>query len=293
MESPTRPSRITVLFIYIKRILRWRRNSYPLLSVDAFVDLSDYVAFPPIYRRRLRQKKMNKAKIIFCPSEKLQDFLDENFDQINAKVIIAGNSDYEFHNPIRNVPSSVNLLLLQNSLISENEKIFTLPIGVENLRWGVNGHPKLMEFNSKNNAKRGILIGPFSNTHMVRVELLAKLKAPDASLNESNEIVISRIKPRKYKKIMLSFKFVACVRGNGIDTHRLWETLYRGRIPLVESSKWLDSLKYLELPIIEVKNWSVDELNRIAETQEARFFDPSDIEVLWMPYWEKFIKSYL
>ena len=185
------------------------------------------------------------------------------------------------------------MLLLQNSFISNNETIFTLPIGVENLRWGVNGHPRLMEFNSKLKAKRGILIGPFSNTHIARTEILARTNAPNANLNQSIEIVTGRVIPREYRKKMLEFKFIACVRGNGIDTHRLWETLYRGRIPLVEKSKWLESLNYLNLPIVEVTNWSVDELNRIAETQDAPHFDPSEIKALWMPYWEKFIGSYL
>jgi hypothetical protein len=47
--------------------------------------------------------------------------------------------------------------------------------------------------------------------------------------------------------------FVLCPRGNGVDTHRLWETLYMGSIPIVRKdiahSGWTD------LPIVFVDSW--------------------------------------
>jgi hypothetical protein len=50
--------------------------------------------------------------------------------------------------------------------------------------------------------------------------------------------------------------FVACPRGNGIDTHRLWETIYLGSIPIVLKQhmpvKGLD----MHLPILVVDDWS-------------------------------------
>lgn len=38
-----------------------------------------------------------------------------------------------------------------------------------------------------------------------------------------------------YKAELLDHKFVLCPRGNGVDTHRLWEALYCGVIPVVKS----------------------------------------------------------
>ena len=40
----------------------------------------------------------------------------------------------------------------------------------------------------------------------------------------------------EYKKRLDDHKFILCPRGNGIDTHRLWECLYHGIIPIVENS---------------------------------------------------------
>ena len=49
--------------------------------------------------------------------------------------------------------------------------------------------------------------------------------------------------------------FVVCPSGNGIDTHRIWETLYMGGIPIIRSNKVLNFL-VADLPVLIVKNWS-------------------------------------
>lgn len=49
--------------------------------------------------------------------------------------------------------------------------------------------------------------------------------------------------------------FTVCPEGNGVDTHRLWETLYMGGIPVVTPNPLMNSL-YSRLPVLVVKNWS-------------------------------------
>ena len=48
--------------------------------------------------------------------------------------------------------------------------------------------------------------------------------------------------------------FVLCPEGNGLDTHRLWETLYMGGVPVVTASMYLNSL-YYQLPIVILDSW--------------------------------------
>lgn len=47
--------------------------------------------------------------------------------------------------------------------------------------------------------------------------------------------------------------FTLCPRGNGIDTHRLWETLYMGSIPIVRHDVAIN--EFNDLPICFVNNW--------------------------------------
>jgi len=55
-------------------------------------------------------------------------------------------------------------------------------------------------------------------------------------------------------------RLVLCPRGNGLDTHRAWETLYIGRIPVVAASA-MDAV-FERLPVIILGSW--DELNNTA-----------------------------
>ena len=283
------PSRAYVLGVYLKRILRWRRDSAPYISIDAIANLADVSVFPPKFRQKPPTRvQIEKAEVIFCPSDRLIEFLDAYAGLINPKVIISGNSDYEFRAIPVNLPRSVKLLLLQNSYISDNKIIQTLPIGVENFRFGVNGNPRLFPFSRIPVAARGrILIGPFGETHPLRKLVKATFK------NFSGNCVFleGRIPPRKYRKLISEgFEYIACVQGNGVDTHRLWETLYRGRKPILKKDEWLDSLHFLKPYIHTVSDWSVQELSR-SETFKVEDFNPSQIPEIWMPYWRELISK--
>ena len=284
-------SRAYVLGVYIKQIYRWKKISDPYLSVDAFADLADVCIFPPKYRKRTPSvRAIVNAKVIFCPSDRLDEFLQKFHGLIQPKVIIAGNSDFEFKSLPSNLPASVRMLLLQNSFISDNRKVFTMPIGVENFRLGVNGHPKLFRFTTIPSSARGrILFGPFSATHPIRTQI----RETFVNIPSTWKYMSSRISPRKYRKIIEEgFEFVACPRGNGVDTHRLWETIYRGRKAIISQDDWSRSIPYLEPLVCTLSEWTLDEVTK-ASQKDLTDFDPSSIPELWMPFWRELISRYL
>jgi hypothetical protein len=51
-------------------------------------------------------------------------------------------------------------------------------------------------------------------------------------------------------------RFAACPRGNGIDTHRVWEALYLGVVPVVERSPSVEHFAAQGLPMVVVDGWS-------------------------------------
>jgi hypothetical protein len=57
-----------------------------------------------------------------------------------------------------------------------------------------------------------------------------------------------------YKKELLDHKFVLCPRGNGVDTHRIWEALYCGVVPVVIRHRTHSMLEG-KLPILFVDNY--------------------------------------
>ena len=267
--------------VYFKRILRWRRNSSPYISGDAFADLADFVYKPPRFRAfESQQIPIDDARIIFCRSEDLSEMLQLHCQKISAKVIICGNSDFEFHDIPKNLPISIKALFLQNSFISDNKIVFSIPIGIENLRWGVNGNPRLFWKKAKR-AKNKVLFGPFGDTHMLRSKVTETFSAADPAWDFLN---LGRIPPLKYSWFARRYRFVAAVRGNGIDTHRHWETLYRGIIPVVHDDSWSRALVALGIPFELITEWTPSEVNRIISYKPTEI-DPKTIPPLWMPYW--------
>ncbi|CAN2231080.1 hypothetical protein MCETRE36_00042 [Candidatus Planktophila dulcis] len=286
-----RPSRFKVIQTYAKRAIRWRRNSSPYLSGDLFSDMSDVSMYPPRFRGKQPDlDSIRAAKVIFCPSDKLQDFFKEFHDDISAQVIVCGNSDYEFKELPENIPKTVKQLFLQNSFISDRPLVTTLPIGIENLRWGVNGNPRNLTPGEDWPQRRNeILIGPFGLTHPIRVEVKDNFSNPVIGIN----LIQNRLEPARYAKLANETRYVAAVRGNGVDTHRHWETLYRGGIPVILRDSWSDGIRGLHLPFLEVTDWDVQQLQSITEKDLNLGFNPDQLPALWWPYWKELIASYL
>jgi hypothetical protein len=88
-----------------------------------------------------------------------------------------------------------------------------------------------------------------------------------------------------YLQDLKTYKFCMAPPGRGIDTHRVWESLMVGTIPVVVTSP-LDSL-YEELPVVIIKN--VSQISK--EYLEKEYLNLKKrkytFEQLYAPYWKK------
>lgn len=113
----------------------------------------------------------------------------------------------------------------------------------------------------------------------------------DKNWAKSGNIDVSIEGRRKFLEELKSSKFVFCPRGNGIDTHRLWETLYVGSIPIV---KYEDAHElFTDLPILFINDWSEiseDFLNRKYMEIIHREWN---LEKLKITYWTNLIKLHI
>lgn len=83
--------------------------------------------------------------------------------------------------------------------------------------------------------------------------------------------------------------FVLCPRGNGVDTHRLWETLYMGSIPIVISD--IAHTDWNDLPILFVNSWE-DVTEEFLQKQLYRIQNTSwNLKKLHVGYWIKHIQE--
>jgi len=83
--------------------------------------------------------------------------------------------------------------------------------------------------------------------------------------------------------------FVLCPWGNGIDTHRLWETLYMGSIPI---TKRHPTFNYKEkLPILFVDDYSEVTFELLSNYLDNLELKNYNFDILTKDYWKNYIAS--
>jgi len=201
--------------------------------------------------------------IIFCKT----DFLREEFENIsklpNDVVLITGNSDYPIdHSKFNNRPNNIKKWYAQNALVND-DILVPLPIGIENKLPSVrNGHgigytERVTE--KENLLNRQLNILPSKNMYAnfnINTNPSYRRSVVDYLRNcpfidwEPSNLTLESF----FNKI-LDYKMVLCPIGNGVDTHRLWEVLYSGRIPVtIRVNDYKIYELYEELPIIILNN---------------------------------------
>ncbi|CAK0762660.1 hypothetical protein CCP3SC1_390004 [Gammaproteobacteria bacterium] len=94
----------------------------------------------------------------------------------------------------------------------------------------------------------------------------------------------------RYLQALAKFDFCICPRGVGIDTHRLWEALYLGCIPIITSAEYLECHK--GLPLLVIERWEdllTMDLAASAREIRARYYD---LRRLSLSYWAQQAEFY-
>jgi hypothetical protein len=95
--------------------------------------------------------------------------------------------------------------------------------------------------------------------------------------------LVSQKNYAEYLKNLKKYKFALCPWGNGIDTHRFWEALYCGVIPITKKHYLYES--FSGLPMVLVKSYKL--LNKIEKNTNYESFD---LIKLNMKYWIEVIQ---
>jgi hypothetical protein len=286
-----RPSRASVFMTYANRAVNKWGNSKPFLSGDLFSDEADVSFFSPKFRRlKPSLKTIKQARVIFCPSSRLEEMLEAYSGIISPQVLICGNDDRDFVDLPPRLPKSLKHLFLQNSFIPNSKFVTSLPIGIENLRWGKNGFPRLMKNEIPWSEKvNKVMVGPYGLTHEARFQVRQSISQSSNLI----ELFESRLSPDELSAISQRFKFIASVRGNGVDTHRHWETAYRGSVALIQKSSWLSNFENSGLPFIGIDCFEEEEIQLITSQLDFTPSNPQNVPILWWPYWKSKIQNSL
>ena len=193
--------------------------------------------------------QLDDNNIVFCKTDNIlllfEILKDEN--QLQNIKLITHESDYEINEELFSLkPECISKWYALN-VNYKHKNLIPIPIGLANdyckitlkyedlLRIG--DCEKLLYINHRNSTysqSRSWIYDYFENNDWCTVD------QPNLSLGE-------------YKTQLDRHRFILCPRGNGIDTHRLWESLYHGIIPIVETHIQYKCLK--DLPAIVVNSF--------------------------------------
>ena len=116
---------------------------------------------------------------------------------------------------------------------------------------------------------------------------LCKFDYNDHEKYDWAKVVTNKIGLEEYKNNLVSSSFVLCPEGNGIDTHRVWEALYSGSIPVVKNRTAFKSFD--KLPILFVDSFydvTAETLSNYLNNLKSYDFKKIDFN-----YWSDYLKS--
>lgn len=220
---------------------------------------------------KIAEQTHNGCTVFFCKT----DFIDGVFLTIEKLkhdvVLFTGNSDYTINeNRLAGVPNNVKKWFCQNKDV-ENDLLVAVPMGLENhehlqcvpnhgFGWE---HAKPKHRIIKNASK-------FNNRDADEfiyanfgISTNTSIRSPVADICQSTKSINCEIASShldnfhrdysRYVQQILKHKMVVCPRGNGPDCHRIWETLYLNRVPIVQKHCSVNDFK--ELPILYIEDW--------------------------------------
>ena len=232
--------------------------------------------------------KLNELNIVYFHTMYKEHFFNVIKDLKQKFILVSHNSDHNV-NTVENLPDNVIKWFSQN-VNCKSDKLESLPIGLENSRWFPHLQKKqriLNKVNEKKNYRNLIYVNHNIGTNVnQRQEVYMLLQnKPWATLKYG----FNGQDYGSYIDEIYNHKFVVCPEGNGIDTHRKWETLYLNSIPIEKRS--INNSFYTDLPICFVDNWNEltedflnSEYDRITNTTW-------NMDKLNMSYWTQKIKN--
>ncbi|MBI4819191.1 MAG: hypothetical protein HY791_23165 [Deltaproteobacteria bacterium] len=203
--------------------------------------------------------RLDRARSIYVESDRLDSFFSEIWPKLSGSrySLISHNGDLEVGARFGGIlmDPKLELWLAQNALIS-HPKLVQAPIGFANSEWPHGDLDLAFEAISKlaKRRKTELLHLDFSlETHESRPQVSRIVREAFAG---SPPRPNPPLPFETYLEVLSRHRFALCPRGNGIDTHRLWECLYLGVTPIVERSKHTEHWATLDLPILLVDDWS-------------------------------------
>jgi hypothetical protein len=268
------------------------------ITGEKFYKFSDFVYSPNIkpefddYNKQINTfdiKKLKDLNIVYTHTLYVRNLFDIIKDLAAKFIVITHNSDINVDNTFI-IPDNVNMWFSQN-VNTINDKVSSIPIGLENERWfkDINKKQKMFDISkTEKNIKNLVYVN-----HNIKTNIGERQEPYDILKDKTFATIVHGTNGQNFDSYLdniYNHKFVICPVGNGIDTHRLWECLYLNTIPIVKNN--INNSFYTDLPVCFVDNWK--DINKdFLENEYKRITNRLwNYNKLKIDYWEGLIDNY-
>jgi hypothetical protein len=215
-----------------------------------------------------------------------------------SNIWITGHSDYSIDTDIYNkYQHNCNIWYAVNKNV-DNEKVKALPLGITNYTNESELHPIygnvdiMLEVMAQPKEIKNLVYLNFNINTFPSERQRCYDYFKDKTYVTKGIIENTLDGRKKFLQEVREHKFVLCPRGNGIDTHRLWETLYMGSIPIVKKHLAMD--EFVDLPILFIDDWTDISNETFLESKYIEIVNKKwNMDKLKFSYWKDTITKHI
>ncbi len=229
-------------------------------SVRAF---GDYCKLP----NTLRVDQLKDGDMVYAHAFYAKQLFELLRGVTKKIVLITHNGDTRVDESFYPIPDCIIKWYAQNVAVV-NPIIESIPIGLENDRWFPEVRKKekmeamwILPKEKKNLVYMNYAINTNPSQRTKPYELLKDKPWVTTNMG-ANGVGFD-----EYLNNIYNHRFMICPEGNGIDTHRTWECLYVGTIPIEKRN--INNQFYTDLPIVFIDDW--EEVTEERLSKENRF----------------------
>jgi hypothetical protein len=215
---------------------------------ENFEKICDYVLDVKGFKKNDIKNDIPK---FFVKTDLIKQFFNE-YAPNKKFILITHNSDLSVDSKYKHyLEKNSNLIKWYAQNVDyKHEKLIPIPIGIANKQWPHGNISILNHIIYKNYDKEKLLYANFNTKTNPKARNYC-LKFIDTKFVENN------VSFELYLKNLAKSCFSICPIGNGIDSHRIWESLYLKTVPIAENTY---NIRYLKekynLPMILINDWS-------------------------------------
>ena len=201
----------------------------------------------------------------------------------NLRLIIFHNSDYcvDYTAIAGFLESHPKVHVWAENSIRWHPRIRCVPIGEENRIWrgGSADYEPPVTISRRIERPIDVCIPYWGITHPIREAWRAQANA----LSTPRVCRSPQMSKEKYLEFLTECRAIVCPRGNGFDTHRVWESLAKGTWPIVQDNAHTQLLlrQYPSLPLLTIDSPDDLDMSGLDRPDELPRFHP----VLLREYW--------